>query len=57
MEEIIKAIKEKVQDGNRMPCSVALKIAEDFKVSPARVGEELNNLDIKIVGCQLGCFK
>ena len=57
MEELTRAIKEKVQDGNRMSCSVALKIAEELKVSPAKVGEELNNLKIKIVGCQLGCFK
>lgn len=51
-----KNLKEKAGDG-RIPCSVALRIAEDLKVNPRLVGEAANRLKIKIEHCQLGCFK
>ena len=39
-----------------IPCAVAFKIAQDQKVSNAKVGELANQLDIKVSNCQLGCF-
>ena len=35
----------------------ALKIAKNEGVSPSIVGSLINDLNIKIASCQLGCFK
>ena len=40
----------------KLPCAVALKIAEDLGVSPRKVGDTANELGIRIASCQLGCF-
>ena len=40
----------------RLPCAEAFRIAKKLKVSPRRVGDAANELDIKIANCQLGCF-
>lgn len=42
---------------NKLACPKALKLAADEKVPPAKIGELANILKLKIVGCQLGCFK
>ncbi len=55
MEKLIEAIKEEVKD-DKISCRQALGIAERLGVSPAVVGKTLNELKIKIKGCQLGCF-
>jgi hypothetical protein len=57
MEKITDAIIAHVGDEKKISCAAALKIANDFKVSPAEIGKELNRLNIKINGCQLGCFQ
>jgi hypothetical protein len=41
---------------NRISCKQALKIAEEEQVPPKVIGEMLNELKIKVVTCQLGCF-
>ncbi len=40
----------------RLPCAVAFKISRKLKVSPSKVGDMANRLNIKISTCQLGCF-
>ena len=40
----------------RLSCASALALAEELGVAPLEVGEAANELDIKIVACQLGCF-
>ena len=54
-----KALEEELKaslvDG-RLPCAVAFKIARKLEVPPKQVGEAANRLNIKIAGCQLGCF-
>ncbi len=40
----------------RLPCAVAFKIAKKLKVTTRQVGDTANKLNIKIAGCQLGCF-
>jgi len=40
----------------RLPCAQAFRIAKEFKVAPKVVGDKANQLNIKISGCQLGCF-
>jgi hypothetical protein len=37
-------------------CSKALEIASRLDLNPAVVGKTLNEMKIKIKGCQLGCF-
>ena len=55
-ETVDNLIKNSVKDG-RLPCALALKIANEANVAPVKVGEAANRLKIKIVACQLGCFK
>ncbi len=40
-----------------LPCAVAFKVARKIKVAPREVGETANKLKIRIISCQLGCFK
>lgn len=41
---------------NRISCKQALKIAEEEQIPPKVIGEMLNEMKIKVVICQLGCF-
>ncbi|MFC2069790.1 hypothetical protein ACFLTB_01270 [Chloroflexota bacterium] len=52
LEEDLKA---SLVDG-RLPCPVAFKISEKHGVGRSVVGDLANKLDLKISGCQLGCF-
>jgi len=52
----IEKIKDFSKNG-KITCRQALKIAEERGVSPEKIGTLLNKLKIKIVSCQLGCFK
>lgn len=40
----------------KLPCAMAFQIARKLKVSPRKVGEMANKLNIRISSCQLGCF-
>ncbi|MGA8830192.1 MAG: hypothetical protein ACLPVO_13220 [Desulfomonilaceae bacterium] len=42
---------------NKMSCREAFEIAEQTGVSRKRIGQILNELEIKVHSCQLGCFK
>jgi hypothetical protein len=55
-DQLEKRILEIARD-RRLPCALALKLAADEQVPPARIGELANALNLKIVNCQLGCFK
>ncbi len=54
--EVKKLILEKVVN-NKIPCRVAFEIAETAGWQKLQIGELLNEMDIKISSCQLGCFK
>jgi hypothetical protein len=54
-EEIIAKLKEAAKEG-KIPCAMAFKIAKECSVSTKEIGNLLNQLKIKITGCQLGCF-
>jgi LAO/AO transport system kinase len=41
---------------NRILCADARKIAEDLKIPYKEVGDAANELGIRIMNCQLGCF-
>ena len=52
-------IKEKINaqaKNGKIACKQALKISEEENISSRELGEMLNEMKIKIQGCQLGCF-
>lgn len=54
--DILASVKKRSRNG-KLACATALKLAEELKVSPKRIGQAANELGIKIRACQLGCFK
>jgi hypothetical protein len=40
----------------RLPCGKAFAIAADNGLSLAEMGDLCNELEVKIIQCQLGCF-
>jgi hypothetical protein len=54
-EELKNRIRETVPEG-KIPCAAAFKLAEDLGISRQELGNLLNELRIKIIQCQLGCF-
>lgn len=54
-EQLVQKIKLHAKDG-KIACKQALKLAEEENIAPKALGEMLNELNIKIMGCQLGCF-
>ena len=54
-EQLEQRLREEAAKGN-LSCAVARKIAAEFGIPPKEVGEAANTLNIKIAGCELGCF-
>ena len=54
-EEIKARIKAEAPEG-RIPCAAAFRLAQELSISRRDLGELLNELKIKIINCQLGCF-
>ncbi len=54
-EKIKKEAENRSQEG-KLSCREAFKIAEELERPVKEVGEACNELKIKIVSCQLGCF-
>ncbi len=54
-EKIKEQIKQNAPQG-KISCAKAFELAQLYGISHARMGESLNQLKIKIVKCQLGCF-
>ncbi len=55
MEQLRELIAKTSQNGT-ISCKEALEIAAKLDIKPAIVGKMINELKIKIKGCQLGCF-
>ena len=51
-----ETILEKAKNG-KLPCALCFKIAEDFGISKKEMGKILNEMNVKIGQCQLGCFE
>jgi hypothetical protein len=49
-------IKASLRDGH-LTCVAAYKIAQDADVPKIAVGEVTDRLGIRIINCQIGCFK
>jgi alanyl-tRNA synthetase len=54
-EEIKKLVLQNQKDG-KISCKKAFEIAESLGVPVRNVGDVIDELGIKIVACQLGCF-
>lgn len=54
-EKLIAAIHEAASEG-KITCSQATQLADEHQFSRLEMGNLLNELKIKIKGCQLGCF-
>ena len=50
-----KEIQASLVNG-RLPCAVAFNMARSLNVTPRMVGDKANELKIRIIDCQLGCF-
>ena len=55
MEKLEQAINNKIKDGG-IVCKDAFEIAEELGIKPGIVGKKIDEMKIKIRGCQLGCF-
>jgi len=55
-ENLKELILQKAKD-KKLPCKVAFKISEEHNVALKDIGNMANELGIKIIECQLGCFK
>ena len=53
---LVEVLKTRAGAEKRLPCAEAFKVARDLEVPVAEVGRACNELGIKIVHCQLGCF-
>ena len=54
-EQIIARVKEESKDG-KISCTAARQVAEEMKVPPRVIGTLCDEIKIKIMGCELGCF-
>ncbi len=54
-EEVKNRIRAAAPEG-KMPCAAAFRLAEELGISRKELGNLLNELKIKIIQCQLGCF-
>ena len=41
----------------KLTCAQALKLSQEHDLSLREIGETCNRHSIKIIGCELGCFK
>jgi hypothetical protein len=56
-ESHLKELIMKRQTNQRIACKTAFEIAEETGASRAEIGRLLNELNIKVHSCQLGCFR
>jgi hypothetical protein len=54
-KELQAKIRQAAPEG-RMPCAAAFLLAEELGISRRDLGNLLDELKIKIIQCQLGCF-
>ena len=58
--ELVEAVRKTAVDRDGrliLPCAQAFKIAGQYDVGLGAIGRICNEERIKIVRCQLGCFK
>jgi hypothetical protein len=53
---LIEVLRVRSGEEKRLACSEAFKISRDLEIPVDAVGKACNELGIKVVACQLGCF-
>lgn len=53
---LIESLRATAGEDKHLACADAFRIAHDLDVPLAEVGQACNELGIKMVQCQLGCF-
>jgi hypothetical protein len=53
--ELEAKIKASLVEG-KLPCAVAFSVAQNLNINPRMVGDKANELKVRIINCQLGCF-
>ena len=56
-EHDIREFIKKQCPNNKISCEKVFKISEELGVSKKEIGQIVNELEIKIHSCQIGCFK
>jgi hypothetical protein len=56
LQEDVKTRIMAAAPAGKMACAAAFRLAEELGLSRKDLGELLNELKIKIIQCQLGCF-
>lgn len=56
LQEDVKARITAAAPEGKLPCAAACRLAEELGLSRKDLGALLNELKIKIIHCQLGCF-
>jgi alanyl-tRNA synthetase len=56
-EELILNAATSAEDRKTLACAEAFRLSREHGIPPKEVGETCNRLGIKIVDCELGCFK
>jgi hypothetical protein len=54
-EKVTQKVESMSKNG-KISCKQALKLAEEEGISSRDLGNLLNEIKIKVAGCQLGCF-
>jgi hypothetical protein len=54
-QDVTSKIRAAAPEG-KIPCATAFRLAEELGISRKELGNLLNELRIKIIQCQLGCF-
>lgn len=52
---VLQAVRQ-AATGNRITCTAARGLAAELEVPVRLIGQACNELGIKIVACELGCF-
>ena len=52
----ISTMLETLKENNQLTCAKVFDLAQQFKLKPMVIANEANVRDLKIHGCQLGCF-
>ena len=56
MQDEVRQKIRKVSKEGKVTCAQAEKIAEESGLSRLQVGKLIDELELKITACQLGCF-
>jgi hypothetical protein len=55
IEDLKSRIRAATPEG-KIACGAAFRLADELGISRREMGELLNELKVKIIQCQLGCF-